>query len=87
MKTIYVVTMWSGGKPARKWQTEEAPEVLEHGSGVRFVSRESRLSVCIIGPISIEEYESGKEEIETGLNDRPLDFGEDRPRDGGPLPR
>jgi hypothetical protein len=80
MKTIYVITMWSGGKPARKWQSEQEPEVMDHGTGVRFVSRDSRLSVRIIGPISIEEYESGKEEIESGISSNPLDFGEDRPR-------
>jgi len=72
--------MWSGGKPARKWQSEQEPEVMDHGTGVRFVSRDSRLSVRIIGPISIEEYESGKEEIESGFSSNPLDFGEDRPR-------
>jgi len=80
MKTIYVITMWSGGKPARKWQSEVEPEVMEHGTGVRFIARDSRLSVRIIGPISIEEYESGKEAIESGYTGNPLDFGEDRPR-------
>ena len=28
MKGIYVITMWSGGKPAKKWQSEGAPERL-----------------------------------------------------------
>jgi len=85
LKTIYVVTMWSGGEPARKWQTYEAPEILEHGHGIKFIDRLTKLSVTIIGPISIEEYESGKEDIEAGQHDPKLDFGEDLPPDEGGL--
>lgn len=67
MKTVYVVTMWSGGRPAKKWKAEAAPEVLSNGTGVSFISMATRLRVTVVGSISIEEYESGKEETEMGL--------------------
>ena len=69
MRTIYAVTMWSGGMAAKKWQTYEKPELLPQGTGIKFICRESRLSVEVIGSVSIEEYESGKEEIEA-IRDR-----------------
>lgn len=81
MRSVYVITMWSGGKPAKKWTSSDEPEVLAQGSGVRFMARETKLPVTIIGPISVEEYESGKEDIETGHVQR-LDFGEDSPGKG-----
>ncbi len=71
MKTVYVVTMWSGGRPAKKWKSDAAPEVLATGAGVSFVSMATRLRVTVIGSISIEEYESGKEEIEMGFGPAP----------------
>jgi hypothetical protein len=64
MKTVYVVTMWSGGRPAKKWKADAAPEVLANGTGVSFVNIATRLRVTVVGSISIEEYESGKEEME-----------------------
>jgi len=67
MRSVYVVTMWSGGRPAKKWKSLEAPQMLPQGTGVDFISAESRLRVQIIGSISIEEFESGKEEIEGGF--------------------
>ena len=67
MKTVYVVTMWSGGQPAKKWHTEEKPETLANGMGVEFVNAATQLSVRLIGSISVEEYESGLEELELGL--------------------
>ncbi len=67
MKTVYVVTMWSGGRPAKKWKADDVPEVLSNGTGVSFVSMATRLRVTVVGSISIEEYESGKEEIEMGF--------------------
>jgi hypothetical protein len=66
MKTVYVVTMWSGGRPAKKWKTDAAPEVLTNGTGVTFINLATRLRVTVVGSISVEEYESGKEEIEMG---------------------
>lgn len=67
MKSVYVVTMWSGGKPAKRWKSEREPTVLAQGTGVAFISLETKLPVQIIGSISVEEFESGKEEIEGGF--------------------
>lgn len=64
MKSTFVVTMWSGGRAAKKWKSEERPAPLPSGNGVEFTSAATRLKVQLIGNISIEEYESGKEEIE-----------------------
>ncbi len=64
MRKIYAITMWSGGQPAKKWQTFEKPELLAHGTGIRFTCRVTKLTVELIGSVSVEEYESGKEEIE-----------------------
>ena len=69
MKSVYVVTMWSGGKPAKKWQSEGAPEKLPTGTGVSFVSMDTRLRVEVIGRISVEEYESGRAELEMALRE------------------
>ncbi len=71
MKKVYLVTMWSGGRPAKNWKTMEEPELLPNGTGIRFVSRESKLTVSVIGSISIEEFESGKEELELELSKFP----------------
>lgn len=79
MKSVYVITMWSGGKPAKKWTSDAPPELLPQGNGVGFTARETKLPVRIIGPISVEEYESGKEEIEAGLMSGRLDFGDGSP--------
>ena len=66
MKTVYVSTMWSGGRPAKKWNSEMLPETTPQGTGVSFISTGTRLRVTVIGNISVEEYESGKEELEMG---------------------
>ena len=68
MKTVYVITMWSGGRAAKKWKSFESPETLAQGTGISFTSAGTRLRVSVIGNISVEEYESGKEELELGLN-------------------
>ena len=68
MKTVYVITMWSGGRPAKKWKSDEAPQRLPEGTGVSFVSAETKLGVQVIGSLSIEQYESGKEEFETRIS-------------------
>ena len=85
MKTIYAITMWSGGCPAKKWQTYEKPELLDQGTGIRFVCRNTKLTVELIGPVSIEEYESGKEEIEEIRDTPEPDRAEvpPRPEDNG----
>ena len=75
MKTVYVITMWSGGRPAKKWKSELLPDPLEQGTGVSFISIGTHLRVTVIGSISIEEYESGKEELEMGLN--PAGYADD----------
>lgn len=66
MKSIYVITMWSGGRPAKKWKSETPPERLENGAGVRFISVDTKLDVEIIGNISVEEFESGRAALEMG---------------------
>lgn len=66
MKTVYVITMWSGGRPAKKWKSDALPTELPQGTGVSFISIATRLRVKVIGNISVEEYESGKEELEMG---------------------
>ena len=67
MRSIYVVTMWSGGRPAKKWLSYEAPKELTTGTGVEFVNVDTKLLVRVIGSISVEEFESGREELEAGL--------------------
>ena len=75
MRTIYAITMWSGGMPAKKWQTFEKPELLPQGTGIKFVCRETKLTVELIGSVSVEEYQSGKDDIES-IRDR---FEDERP--------
>lgn len=59
MQRLFVVTIWSGGRACKKWKTAEKPELLPQGTGVRFVDIETRLSVEVIGTVSVEEYEQG----------------------------
>jgi hypothetical protein len=85
MKKIYAITMWSGGLAAKKWQTFEKPELLPSGTGIRFTCRNTKLTVELIGAISVEEYESGKDDIES-IRDRFEDDGpsvSERGGDGG----
>lgn len=82
MKKIYAITMWSGGQAAKKWQTFEKPELLPSGTGIRFVCRNTKLTVELIGAISVEEYESGKDDIEA-IRDRIEDDAPDEPERGG----
>lgn len=67
MRSVYVITMWSGGRGAKKWKSFEAPRLLDQGTGVEFTNADTKLLVRIIGSISVEEFESGKEEIEGGF--------------------
>lgn len=76
MKTIYLITMWSGGRPAKKWKSETKPEPLPQGTGVSFISVGTKLPVSVIGSISVEEFESGKEELEQSIA---AAFAEDPP--------
>lgn len=59
LASVYLITMWSGGKPAKKWKTIDRPEVLPNGTGVRFVSMSTKLSVDVIGSVSVEQFEEG----------------------------
>ncbi|MDQ1255443.1 MAG: hypothetical protein QG656_33 [Candidatus Hydrogenedentes bacterium] len=84
LQTIYVVTIWSGGKPGRRWKTLKSPRLLPNGTGVTFRSLETKMKVHVIGNISVEEYEEGREypgvdlELEGADMD---DGGEDPPED------
>ena len=71
LETIYVITIWSGGKAGRKWKSLMRPELLPQGTGVRFTSLESRLMVEIIGSISIEEYEQGSDLLKKVVGEEP----------------
>ena len=82
MKKIYAITMWSGGQAAKKWQTFEKPELLPSGTGIRFTCRSTKLTVELIGAISVEEYESGKDDIES-IRDRFEDDAPSSPERGG----
>ena len=69
MKNSFVITMWTGSGPAKKWKSYETPTLLPQGTGVEFINAETRLKVRVIGNISVEEYESGVEEIESMRSD------------------
>ncbi|GMW00915.1 MAG: hypothetical protein AMXMBFR84_20520 [Candidatus Hydrogenedentota bacterium] len=47
------------------------PELLPQGTGVRFTSLESKLTVEIIGSISVEEYEQGSELLKKVVGEEP----------------
>lgn len=67
MKSIYVVTMWSGGRPAKKWKSDSLPELLSQGTGVSFIDAGTRLNVRVVGSISVEEFESGREDLDQAI--------------------
>jgi hypothetical protein len=60
MRTVYLVTLWSNGEPGKQWKTLRRPTTLPEGTGVIFRDMASRLSVQLIGSISVEEYEFGQ---------------------------
>ncbi len=77
MEHVFIVTLWSGGKAGKRWKTLERPEPLSTGAGVRFVDADTKLSVDIIGSISVEEYEQGMDIPNDGWEPRPInDRGE-----------
>jgi hypothetical protein len=84
MERMFVVTLWSGGSAGKRWQTHERPEFLPQGTGIKFLDAETKLSVEIIGSISVEEYEHGMEIPDDDWSprdpDQPLDAD---PGDGG----
>jgi hypothetical protein len=67
MRTVYVITMWTGGRSAKQWKSYEQPELLPNGTGVKFVNAETKMPVQVIGNISIEDFESGRAELELAL--------------------
>lgn len=72
MRSIYVISIWTGGGRARQWKAYDEPKVLANGMGVEFTNIDTRLRVIVIGNISVEQFESGKEEIEA-IPPRPRD--------------
>ncbi|HOZ47064.1 MAG TPA: hypothetical protein PLO37_17410 [Candidatus Hydrogenedentes bacterium] len=61
LQTVYVITVWSGERACKKWKTLEKPRLLPTGTGVTFKSVETKLSVDVIGNVSVEEFEQGRE--------------------------
>lgn len=61
MDKYYIVTMWSGGEPGKKWKTMEKPQLLEKGTGFQFTDMNTKLTVEVVGDVSVEEYEHGLE--------------------------
>jgi len=64
LANVYLITMWSGGKAAKKWKTIDQPEILQNGTGVRFVSMSTKLKVDVIGSVSVEQFEEGSALLE-----------------------
>lgn len=77
MESIFIVTLWSGGRATKKWKTTERPELLPNGTGVKFTSLDTKLLVEVIGSVSVEEYEQGAIEITDSGEPRILDEDED----------
>lgn len=77
MESVFIVTLWSGGKATKKWKTTERPELLPHGTGVKFMSLDTRLLVEVIGSVSVEEYEQGSVELSDSERKAMLDEDED----------
>jgi len=87
MQQFYIVTMWSGGRVNKRWKTLEEPELLAQGTGVRFTDLDTKLTVQVIGSVSVEEYEHGLDELRRAedVEIPPEDAGED-PLRGERLP-
>ena len=64
MQRFFIVTIWSGGKPGKRWKTLEEPQVLPQGTGVQFCDLDTKLAVKVIGNISVEQYEQEVHEFE-----------------------
>ena len=64
LASVYLITMWSGGKPAKKWKTVDQPELLPNGTGVRFTNMATKLKVDVIGSVSVEQFEEGSDLLE-----------------------
>ena len=77
MESIFIVTLWSGGKATKKWKTMERPELLPNGTGVKFMSLDTKLLVEVIGSVSVEEYEQGSVELSESGGHAMLEEDED----------
>lgn len=60
MKDFFLITMYVGGGDTKKWLSEEEPTLLPQGTGVEFVSVDTKLKVRAVGNISVEQYQSGR---------------------------
>ena len=80
LEAVYSITMWSGGRPAKKWRTLQKPEILPQGTGVHFVSFDTKLPVQVIGSVSVEEFEQGSDLFakEMGDHEEDRDDGDSR---------
>lgn len=74
LRSVYVVTMWSGGMPSKTWKTLEVPEILSNGAGVQFVNMQTGLRVQVIGDLTIEEYEQGSKLLERAFQVREFEI-------------
>lgn len=72
MKSLYIVTMWSGGAASKKWKSLEEPRLLPEGTGVEFTDLETKLKVRLVGSLSIEEFESGTEDLHQAISQMDL---------------
>ena len=72
MKSLYIVTMWSGGAASKKWKSLEEPKMLPEGTGVEFTDIETKLKVRLVGSLSIEEFETGQAELEEAISQMDL---------------
>lgn len=88
LQKVFVITMWSGGKPSRKWKSLAEPELLPQGTGLRFKSMDTQLTVSVIGSLSVEEFEQGDPATWFADSESPMkEDSEAKPRDdkgGGP---
>lgn len=72
MKSLYIVTMWSGGTASKKWKSLEEPKLIAQGTGVEFTDIETKLKVRLVGSLSIEEFESGTEDLHAAISQMDL---------------
>ena len=82
LASVYVVTMWSGGRPSRKWKSLQKPDLLAQGTGVTFTCLETGLGVELIGSVSIEEYEAGSIALEIEMQSAMGVHRESEPEEG-----
>lgn len=87
LRSVYVVTLWSGGMPSKTWKTLEEPELLANGAGVRFTNLQTNLRVQVIGDLTIEEYEQGSKLLEKAWKAREFEIPPEARATETPPPR